>query len=128
MANLQISKLVLFTLLHEIAHITLRHVDADTVIVESLDDGVRSGAVGHRDPAETDLECEANTQAGTWVFPDGLTDLPDRIGGPWVEATAARAGIAPIVLVGQLQHLKRLDWRTTLARKAPTVTEVLETW
>ncbi|MFF3182064.1 transcriptional regulator [Rhodococcus pyridinivorans] len=118
---------VLFTLLHEIAHVTLGHVDANTLIVESLDDSVQDDSAD-RYTAQTDPEREANTQAGTWVFPSGLNSVPHRIGAPWIQNTAAREGIAPIVLVGHLQHLKRLDWRTTLARKAPTVTHILESW
>nr|WP_271209444.1 helix-turn-helix domain-containing protein [Rhodococcus wratislaviensis]GLK33990.1 transcriptional regulator [Rhodococcus wratislaviensis] len=118
---------VLFTLLHEIAHVTLGHVDANTLIVESLDDGIQDDAADLY-AADTDPERAANNHAGTWVFPNGLTTIPHRIGAPWIENTAAREGIAPIVLVGQLQHLKRLDWRTTLARKAPTVTHILESW
>ncbi|MBX4171805.1 helix-turn-helix transcriptional regulator [Rhodococcus pyridinivorans] len=118
---------VLFTLLHEIAHIALGHVDANTLIVESLDDGAQNDPADQHEE-ENDLERAANTQASSWVFPNGLTTVPHRIGAPWIANTAAREGIAPIVLVGHLQHLKRLDWRTTLARKAPTVTHILEAW
>lgn len=110
---------VLFALLHEIAHIVLKHVDTEHLIVEDLDDKQRH---------ETAQEIGANKEAAGWVFRDGFPKVPARIGAPWVEQTATDEGIAPIVLVGQLQHSKRLDWRTTLAKNAPTVTTQLEGW
>jgi HTH-type transcriptional regulator/antitoxin HigA len=70
----------------------------------------------------------ANHYARNWILPGGLRTIPPRIGAPWIANVAAPQGIAPIVLVGQLQHAKRLDWRTTLARGAPTVTDILEKW
>jgi HTH-type transcriptional regulator/antitoxin HigA len=41
---------------------------------------------------------------------------------------ARERGLAPIVVIGQLQNRKRLDWRSTLAKNAPTVTEELASW
>jgi len=110
---------VLFTLLHEIAHILLKHVDAEHLIVEDLDD-----KHGH----ETAREKDANREAAKWVFPDGFPDVPARIGGPWVDQAAAELGVARIVVIGQLQHRSRLDWRTTLAKNAPSVSDALEAW
>lgn len=110
---------VLFALLHEIAHILLLHVDADHLIVEDLED---------RHAHESKQEQEANENARSWVFPDGFPFVPARINGPWVDQKAAELGIAGIVLIGQLQHQKRLDWRTTLAKNAPSVSEVLPHW
>ena len=37
-------------------------------------------------------------------------------------------GLAPITLIGQLQKRGRLDWRTTLAKNAPSVSDVLPHW
>lgn len=110
---------VLFTLLHEIAHILLKHVDTDHLIVEVLDD-IRED--------EKEREDDANTSAAEWVFPDGFPAVPSRINGPWVDQTAVDLGVARIVVIGQLQHRKRLDWRTTLAKNAPTVDAVLVGW
>ncbi|HWL97061.1 MAG TPA: helix-turn-helix domain-containing protein [Nocardioidaceae bacterium] len=110
---------VLFTLLHEIAHVLLEHVDDEHLIVEDLDD---------KHTHESAQERDANSQAADWIFPDGFPDIPARIGGHWVEQTAAALGVARIVLIGQLQHRERLDWRTTLARNAPAVTVQLEGW
>ncbi|PYE13563.1 HTH-type transcriptional regulator/antitoxin HigA [Williamsia limnetica] len=109
---------VLFTLLHEIAHILRGHVDNGT-IVEDLDDSHAQESVRER---------EANNGAGTWIFPDGYPSVPSRVNATWVEQTATRLGLARIVLIGQLQKRGRLDWRTTLAKNAPSVSDVLPRW
>ncbi|WUH94310.1 hypothetical protein OG900_32050 [Streptomyces sp. NBC_00433] len=110
---------VLFTVLHEIAHILLDHVDSEHLIVEGLDD-VQSN--------ETGWEKDADSEATQWVFPHGMPDVPARIGAHWVNQTAAELGVARIVIVGHLQHRRRLDWRTTLAKNAPSVSGALEAW
>lgn len=110
---------VLFTLLHEIAHILLEHVDAEHLIVEELDD---------KREHESDQEKDANAEAAGWVFPGGFPAVPARISGPWAEQKAAELDVARIVLVGQLQHRKRLDWRSTLAKNAPNVNDALDGW
>lgn len=109
---------VLFTLLHEIAHILCGHVD-DGLIVEDLDDSHAQ---------ESNREREANTGAVSWIFPNGYPAVPSRINAPWIEQTATQLGLARIVLIGQLQKRGRLDWRTTLAKNAPTVSDVLHHW
>ncbi len=110
---------VLFTLLHEIAHILLEHVDAEHLIVEDLDD---------KHCHETVREKDANREAAGWIFLDGFPDVRARIGGSWVDQTAAELGVARIVVIGQLQHRRRLDWRTTLAKDAPSLSDALEAW
>lgn len=110
---------VLFALLHEIAHILRGHVDANHVIVEDLED---------KHAQESERETEANDDGVAWIFPDGYPVVPPRISGPWVDDKAAGLGIARIVLIGQLQKRGRLDWRTTLAKNAPSVADVLPTW
>ncbi|KWX65607.1 ImmA/IrrE family metallo-endopeptidase [Mycobacterium sp. NAZ190054] len=109
---------VLFTLLHEIAHILRGHVD-DGPIVEDLDDSHAQ---------ESNREKEANDGAGSWIFPHGWPSVPSRINAAWVEQTATRFGLAKIVLIGHLQKRGRLDWRTTLAKNAPSVSDVLPRW
>jgi HTH-type transcriptional regulator / antitoxin HigA len=108
---------VLFTLLHEIAHILRGHVNADNLIVEDLDDGQESAR-----------EREVNEGAVGWIFPKGYPSVPARINAPWVDQTASELGLARIMLIGQLQKRGRLDWRTTLAKNAPSVSEVLPHW
>jgi len=110
---------VLFTLLHEIAHIQLGDVDAEHLIVEELND---------TDSHETDSERKADHLAAAWVFPTGFPDVPARIGAPWVDQTAAQLNVARVVVVGHLQHRRRLDWRTTLAKDAPSAIGALEAW
>lgn len=108
---------VLWTLLHEVAHVLLGHVTTD-VAVESLEE------VDDADGAEHD----ADLRAKSWLLPDPLPAPPARLGVGWVEAVAGERGLAPIVIVGQLQKEGRLDWRTTLAKNAPTVDRVLAAW
>ena len=110
---------VLFTLLHEIAHILLAHVDSDHYIVEEIDDP---------QSAHSPQEKEADAAAGDLLFPDGPARVPPRISGPWVDQVAAEFGVSRIVVIGHLQHLGRLDWRTTLAKNAPSVGDALESW
>ena len=75
-----------------------------------------------------DTENEADRRARGWLLPTPLPTPRARVGAGWVDAVADERGLAPIVIVGQLQRRQVLDWRTTLARNAPTVTEVLATW
>lgn len=101
---------VLFTLLHEIAHILRGHVDDGRLIVEDLEDGHAQESTRERD---------ANESAVGWIFPNGYPSLPARINASWVDQTADELGLARIILIGQLQKRGRLDWRTTLAKEGP---------
>lgn len=107
---------ILFTLLHEIAHVLLGHVKTET-IVEAFDE-VEDG----------DDEKAANALVGGWLLPTPLPPAPERVSAGWVATVAAELDLAPIVVVGQLQHAKVLEWRTTLARNAPMVTGALDSW
>lgn len=115
---------ILFALLHEISHIAHGHVDAesDGAIVEEVEEDLDESGAGRT------IEAEANKQAGTWILPTGFGSIPARVTGPWLSSTASRTGLAQIVVVGRLQHMRRLDWRTTHAKDAPTVGHVLESW
>jgi HTH-type transcriptional regulator/antitoxin HigA len=106
---------VLFTLLHEMAHVVLNHI-VDGVI---LDEGDANGR---------DREEEANRQASDWAIPGPLPAAPDRIGQGWLTAVAASLGVHPIVVVGRLQNDGVLNWRSLLAKDAPTVTKALQSW
>lgn len=110
---------VLFTLLHEIAHILKGHVDEQHYIVEEIVDP----HVGHGVQ-----ESEADDMAGELLFRSAFPHVPVRIGGPWVDQVANQLGVARIVVIGHLQHKGRLEWRTTLAKNAPVVGDALETW
>lgn len=106
---------VLFTLLHEVGHLLEGHVVPDELIIEED---------GHDDPREA----EADRRAAEWCFPGGLPSATGAIRKPWIERTAARFGVHPVVVVGHLQYLERLDWRTSLVRGAPNVVEQLAQW
>lgn len=109
---------VLFTLLHEIAHLTLGHVDGERLI---LDDSASN-------PITLGDEAAADAQASEWILPERMPEPPKnpRIG--WVHSVANALGVAPIVVIGRLQILGILDWRTALVKGAPTVDQVLSNW
>ena len=84
---------LLFTLLHECAHLTLGHIEegSDAIIDEDL-------AQGHTDPDEV----HADDQASKWLFPDGLKLQP--FGASWIEDTAKRHSVHPSCVIGRIQH------------------------
>lgn len=108
---------VLFTLLHEIAHIRLGHLDQKNLVI---DDQGGSPTLG--------LERPADDLAAEWVLPKRLPATPERINQGWVNAVAADQGIHPIVLVGRLQKLGLIPWKTTLVKNAPSVLDQLAKW
>jgi HTH-type transcriptional regulator/antitoxin HigA len=111
----RLDKLV-FTLLHEIAHILLGHVGDDGVV---LDEG---------NLHDDDQEDQANDLAAEWALPHPLPPIPARISKVWITDIARQQGVHSIVIVGRLQNKRILDWRTVLAKNAPTVTDYLEDW
>lgn len=108
---------VLFTLMHEVAHLALGHVLSEAPLIESLDD-----------LDENANEDAANNLAGEWVLPGGVPHLPRRVSKTWVTEQAHRLGINFIVLVGRLQKEERLPWRTPLVKDAPSVDDELRAW
>ena len=108
---------VLWTLLHEIAHVVLGHVSS-AVAVEALDqvDG------------SDELENAADQRAIGWLLPEPLPTLPPRVTAEWVQAVAVERRLATIVVVGQLQKTRAVDWRSSLARGAPDVTRAMAGW
>ncbi|WP_225755213.1 HigA family addiction module antitoxin [Actinotalea sp. Marseille-Q4924] len=108
---------VLFTILHETAHVVLRHLEEDSCIIDDSSDGPTLG-----------LEEPANELAGSWVLPSPLPTVPERISASWISNVAATMNVHPIVLIGRLQKDGRIPWRTTLVKDAPTVTAYLEQW
>nr|WP_227659121.1 MULTISPECIES: ImmA/IrrE family metallo-endopeptidase [unclassified Corynebacterium] len=107
---------VLFTILHEAAHVFLGHVDDEEKII--LDDLSANS---------TQREDEADRLAKNLLILQ-LPALPNTIEASWIEEQAARLQIHPIVLVGRLQSEGILSWRSTLSRHAPSVTEYLRQW
>ena len=107
---------VLFTLLHEVAHVVLNHI-ADGWI---LDEGDVEG--------RREQEQAADRQARDWVLPGPLPAAPERISQNWLSRAATSLGVHPIVVVGRLQNDGVLNWRSLLAKDAPTVTAYLHSW
>jgi HTH-type transcriptional regulator/antitoxin HigA len=103
-----------FTLLHEIAHLTLGHLDGEKLTVdEDLDPN-----------SESERERAANDKAARWIFPSPPT-LPPGDLTPKTLAEVARAnGVHVSFLIGRLQNEGRLDWkdyRRTIPRVRPFV-------
>jgi HTH-type transcriptional regulator/antitoxin HigA len=108
---------VLVTLLHEIAHIVLGDLDNEQFIIH---DQGESPTLGPEGPA--------NDRAAAWVLPASLPPFPERINQTWVTTVAGSQGIHPIVLTGRLQNERRIPWKTTLVKNAPSVVTELEKW
>jgi HTH-type transcriptional regulator / antitoxin HigA len=107
--------IVLFTLLHELAHLVRGDVRRGEIL---LVDG----------PHTLGDENAADRLAGSWAIPGGLGPAPKPIRQHWVTQEAARHQVNWIVVVGQLQNRKDLDWKTQLVKGAPTVTSYMEAW
>ncbi|MSS84128.1 HigA family addiction module antidote protein [Actinomycetaceae bacterium WB03_NA08] len=108
---------VLFTILHETAHILLGHVSEDgEVIVDDLSEEGR------------DEETDADRLASELAISGPLPIVPERPSLAWAHAQANELGVHPITLIGRLQNDGLLSWKTTLVRDAPNVTEQLKQW
>ncbi|MCJ1701974.1 HigA family addiction module antitoxin [Rathayibacter festucae] len=108
---------VLFTLLHEVAHIVLGHLEGGGVIVDEPDDHHTLG-----------VEDDADKLAGGWMFPGTFPAAPARVGADWVAQVANTMGVHQILVVGRLQNDHVLNWRTALVKGAPTVDAQLALW
>lgn len=107
--------IVLFTLLHEVAHILLEHVSPERLVIDE-------------ESSDEPAEKAADEKAGQWQIPGGLPTPPTAVRRGWIDSTAQRIGIHPVVVLGRLQRDKALDYRTALAKGAPTVNTHLERW
>jgi HTH-type transcriptional regulator/antitoxin HigA len=108
---------VLFTLLHETAHVVLGHVDKHLILDE---EGEAQHTLGVEEPA--------NNLAADWILPGGLPPVPARISQGWVESSAAVLEVHPVVLIGRLQNAHLLNWRSALIKGAPNATDFMQTW
>lgn len=107
---------VLFTLLHECAHVVSGHWNSGVVRVHE------AAAVG--DPR---TEEAVNRLAESWIFPAGL-HLPGSLTGADIDAIAADNGVSRAMVIGQLQHAKIIPWASLVSRGLPTVEEALVSW
>ena len=111
---------VLFTLLHESAHVSLGHHNGEGALI--VDDAA------DRENEKDTTESAADLLAQTWALPDDLGAVPSRVSETWIESVADAADVHPIVIIGQLQHKGQLSWRTSLVKNAPSVSAELATW
>lgn len=107
---------VLFTLLHEIAHVVRGDVSGNGEPLIDEDDHT----LGDED--------RADELASGWVFDQPLPRPPSRIGARWVDTIAKDRGVHPIVVIGRLQRERVLPWRSTLVKNAPNATPYLKAW
>jgi HTH-type transcriptional regulator / antitoxin HigA len=110
--------IVLFTLLHETAHVVRGDIERSDGPI--IDDEDQTHTLGDDDKAD---ELAAN-----WMLPNDLPAPPGRINQDWVNQTAAALGVHPIIIVGRLQKMKALPWRTALVKGAPNVIPQLQSW
>lgn len=106
---------VLFTLLHEVAHVTLGH----------LSQGV--GIIDEDDVEEDEREIAANERAASWMLTKPLV-TPGVITRTWIGGEASRQGVHPIIIIGRLQRDGVLAWDSQFGRGAPKVWEQLQRW
>jgi len=94
--------ILVFTLLHECAHLTLGHITPQVAAgVVWIDDEVTS-------ETEDPNELAANDQAGEWTFPGGFSIASTRV--PAVIDASARYDVHPSLVIGRLQH-ERNDFK-----------------
>lgn len=110
--------IVLFTLLHETAHVIRGDIDkCDGPIIDDED---RPHTLGDDD--------QADVLAAEWVLPSVLPTTHGRISTDWVEQVANEMQVHPIVVIGRLQKSGSLPWRTALVKDAPSAVPYLQTW
>jgi len=104
-----------FTLLHELAHICLGHLEACGVTADE-DIGTLEPAVG--------FEAEANQQAAKWIMPeDAVIPTGRRPTMASVLETASRYRVHPSFVIGRIQHAEK-DYsilRRSIAKVRPFV-------
>ena len=90
---------VVYTLLHECAHLTFRHITAESGPILDDEDHART--------PEDEREQEANDQASRWLFPRGL-DIAAALTD--IVAAARRHTVHPSCVAGYIQH-EADNWR-----------------
>ncbi len=95
---------LIFTLLHECAHLTLGHITPDGPVI--VDDNV---AEAQTDPREI----EANEHASAWLFPGGFEVASTTV--PAIMEAALRYEVHPCVVIGRVQR-DLGDWALHRAR------------
>lgn len=106
---------ILFTLLHECAHLTLGHVDGGQVVDEDLSS-----------PSTLTNEQTADELARAWSIPGPVT-VTAPFSRKRVEAEAKRLGVHPALVVGRLQYERHIPWRNLNGLK-PSARDALAEW
>ncbi|MCQ9351724.1 HigA family addiction module antitoxin [Corynebacterium sp. 153RC1] len=108
---------VLFTILHEVAHILLGHLaDNGEVILDDLS------------ADSADNEAEADRLASSLAISRPLPEVPSRVHSSWINEQANHLEVHPFTLIGRLQKEGKVPWKTTLVRNPPSVLAQLESW
>jgi HTH-type transcriptional regulator / antitoxin HigA len=98
--------IVLFTLLHETAHVVRGDIEKSGGTI--IDDEEQPHTLGDED--------KTNDLAANWMLSQALPEHPGRISQEWVNRTAESMGVHPIVIVGRLQTMTVLPWRIALVK------------
>lgn len=94
---------LLFTLLHELAHLILGHVTLGSgVLVDEELEETDAGDDGATEQA-------ANDQAADWVFPGGL-EFTGPATASTISGVAASLGVHPSLVIGRLQRDRVITW------------------
>ena len=104
---------LLFTLLHECAHLTLGHITSHSETI--LDDDLMV-------PQNHPDELAANEQAGMWLFPSGFETVPMSVSA--IVEAAKRYSVHPSVVIGRVQQDTQ-DW-TRFRNRIPKVRSELQ--
>ena len=103
----------LFTLLHELAHIVLGHLDATGW---QIDDAI--------DDSPTEIGRSADAQAAGWIFPHGFVAPRPPVTMTTIHELAREHGVHPSVVVGRLHRDEVLEW-SQFRRSIPKVRAAL---
>ena len=104
---------VVFTLLHECAHLIKGHITAESgSILDDIKDTQRTV-----DP----IEEEANEQVSQWLFPDGF-DIEEARKD--IEAVARELLVHPCCVAGRIQHDTKKTWTILTEHICKTRTEL----
>lgn len=106
---------VMFTLLHEVAHVTLGHLGQGSVVDIDLADHEVSGR-----------EAKADEEASTWALRETV-GLRAPVSRAQVIEQAKRLRVHPAIVVGRLHHTGDLPWEN-LNNLVPSVRPILERW
>ena len=87
---------LVFTLLHECAHLTLGHIGPQTEAI--IDENVPQGNTRSENPDEA----AANRQASEWLFPNGFHTKT--VNAQTILHTAAQHSVHPSCVIGRIQH------------------------